>query len=80
MDKTNTFSNLMFKKGAHEVDRIFYNHFGKTQNEHHQQNLDDNELSDLMLHAYLCGVKAMMNNPSEFLELIQAMENTFGKI
>lgn len=80
MEKTDTFANLMFKKGAHEVDRIFYDYFNKPQNELQSRWLKDSEISALMLHAYLCGVKAMMTNPSEFLELIKAMETTFGKI
>lgn len=80
MDNTNTFANLMFKKGSHEVDRIFYDYFGKPQNELQSRWLKDSEISALMLHAYLCGVKALMTNPSEFLELIKTMEDKFGKI
>lgn len=80
MDKNDTFTKLMFKKGAQEVDRIFFDYFGKPQNELQSHWLKDSEISALMLHAYLCGVKAMMTNPSEFLELIKAMETQFGKI
>jgi hypothetical protein len=80
MNNTNTFANLMFKKGSHEVDRIFYDYFGKPQKDWQIHRFSANEISNLMLHAYLCGVKALMTNPSEFLELIKAMEDKFGKI
>lgn len=80
MDNTNTFSNMMFKKGSHEVDRIFYDYFGKPQNELQSRWLKDSEITALMFISYLCGVKACLTDPSEFLELIKAMEDTFGKI
>lgn len=80
MNNTNTFTNLMFKKGSHEVDRIFYDYFGKPQNELQSRWLKDSEISTIMLHAYLCGVKVCITNPGEFLELKFAIEKRFSKI
>ena len=80
MEKTDIFTNLMFKKGANEVYRIFNEQFGHKPEDDRTSFTEENIIAALMLHAYLCGVKAMMTNPSEFLELIKAMETQFGKI
>ena len=77
INTTNTFGNLMCKKGEKIVDTLFLKRFGHTPKQMDICAADEATCADLMLHCYLEGVKACLSCPELYFELDSTIKSLF---
>ena len=69
------FGENMYQKSVHEVDKIIQTRFNQKATDNYLHTLRNFQIAELMHIAYLNGVRACINDKSDYLSLCDKLKS-----